>query len=245
MRATAFGGRTALALRLGRLPQQVARRKLSSGAGSEQQVSMSRRLMAQYEAALEAQPLLTKSITSGTLYGIGDCVAQTLDQRREGGAKGYDGARWLRAVAFGGLFYPIPAHIHYNFLEKLVVVRWATPVSRVPFVKMFIEQFVYWSYLSNAYYHAVLGGLQGMSFTQISDRVTSTLWDTLKAQWAFWIPAQLINFKYMPVRHQLNFVLVVSLFWTTFLSLAFPPEALDTADETRGEEKILKKKEAA
>ena len=41
---------------------------------------------------------------------------------------------------------------------------------------------------------------------------------------AFWIPAQLINFKYTPVRHQLNFVLVVSLVWTTFLSLAFPPE---------------------
>ena len=57
------------------------------------------------------------------------------------------------------------------------------------------------------------------------------LWDTLKAQWAFWIPAQLINFKYMPVRHQLNFVLVVSLFWTTFLSLAFPPEALDKPDD--------------
>ena len=50
--------------------------------------------------------------------------------------------------------------------------------------------------------------------------------DTLKAQWAFWIPAQLINFKYVPVRHQLNFVLVVSLAWTTFLSLAFPPEAV-------------------
>eukprot|EP00965_Chrysotila_dentata_P010688 347676-Pleurochrysis_carterae.AAC.2 len=37
---------------------------------------------------------------------------------------------------------------------------------------------------------------------------------------------QLINFSYVPVRHQLNFVLVVSLFWTTFLSLAFPPGAL-------------------
>ena len=50
--------------------------------------------------------------------------------------------------------------------------------------------------------------------------MADTLWDTLKAQWAFWIPAQLINFKYVPVRHQLNFVLVVSLAWTTFLSLA-------------------------
>ena len=61
----------------------------------------------------------------------------------------------------------------------------------------------------------------------VHHRVRSTLWDTLKAQWAFWIPAQLINFKYVPVRHQLNFVLVVSLAWTTFLSLAFPPPRVE------------------
>jgi hypothetical protein len=30
------------------------------------------------------------------------------------------------------------------------------------------------------------------------------------------------------VRHQLNFVLVVSVLWTTFLSLAFPPEPIAT-----------------
>jgi len=29
----------------------------------------------------------------------------------------FDLARWCRAVAFGGLFYPIIAHFHYNFLE--------------------------------------------------------------------------------------------------------------------------------
>ena len=35
----------------------------------------------------------------------------------------------------------------------------------------------------------------------------------------------------MPVRHQLNFVLVVSLAWTTFLSLAFPPEDTKALEE--------------
>jgi hypothetical protein len=86
-------------------------------------------------------------------------------------------------VAYGGIFYPYIAHLHYNFLEKLVVVRWATPTVRVPWAKMFIEQFVYWSYFTNAYYHAVLGALQGMSVSQVYHRVESTLWDTLKAQY--------------------------------------------------------------
>jgi len=207
-----------------RQASSVASRAAAAAKPSE--TTLARRFVAAYEASLEARPILTKSVTSGVLYGIGDGVAQTIEQRSgdRAAAKPYDGTRWLRAVAFGGIFYPLPAHIHYNFLERLVVVRWAVTQARVPWVKMFIEQFVYWSYFSNAYYHAVLGALQGMNVRQVCDRVSSTLWDTLKAQWAFWIPAQLVNFKYVPVRHQLNFVLVVSLAWTTFLSLAFPPE---------------------
>ena len=142
--------------------------------------------MAGYEVQLEARPVFTKSATSGALYGVGDWVAQTVERRNS--SEPFDGSRWMRAIAFGGLFYPIPAHIHYNFLQWLVVVRWSVATSRVPWVKMFIEQFVYWSYLSNAYYHGVLGALQGMDVAQIYDRIASTMWDTLKAQWAFCAP---------------------------------------------------------
>lgn len=132
-----------------RQASSVASRAAATAKPSE--TTLARRFVAAYEAALEARPILTKSVTSGVLYGIGDTVAQTIEQRSsEAAAKPYDGARWLRAVAFGGIFYPLPAHIHYNFLERLVVVRWAVPQVRVPWVKMFIEQFVYWSYFSNA-----------------------------------------------------------------------------------------------
>lgn len=53
----------------------------------------------------------------------------------------------------------------------------------------------------------------------------------MPTQYANPIPAQMNSptpyppntYRYVPVRHQLNFVLCVSFFWTTFLSLAFPP----------------------
>ena len=99
-------------------------------------------MIASYEAALEANPLLTKSVTSGTLYGIGDCIAQSVERRNEPSTS-FDTRRCARAVAFGGLFYPGIAHLHYNFLERLVVVRWGVQTAYVPFTKMFIEQFVY------------------------------------------------------------------------------------------------------
>lgn len=44
-----------------------------------------------------------------------------------------------------------------------------------------------------------------------------------QAQWVFWIPVQLLNFRYVPVRHQLNVVLGTSIVWTALLSMWYPP----------------------
>ena len=152
LRAAALMRSAALRPRASSLLRCAARHKSSAAAESvaeaaaskPQQQSFFRGLFSQYEAALESHPITTKSVTSGVLYGLGDAIAQGIDryQRPEAG-KGFDGPRWLRAVAYGGIFYPGIAHVHYNFLERLVVVQWATPVARVPWVKMFIEQFVY------------------------------------------------------------------------------------------------------
>ena len=196
---------------------------------------MLRDALGKYDYCMQRRPVLTKSITSAALYGTGDVIAQHIASKQHESdqsattshgetASQFDNARLQRALVFGGLFYPGIAHLHYEFLDRLVVSRWRVSAAWVPFTKMVIEQFVYWSYFSNAYYHCVLGALQGFSPRQCYDRVVDTLWDTLKAQWAFWIPAQLVNFRVVPVRYQLNFVLVVSLAWTTFLSLAFPPD---------------------
>lgn len=38
------------------------------------------------------------------------------------------------------------------------------------------------------------------------------------------IPVQLLNFYYIPVRHQLNVVLLTSIVWTALLSAWYPPQ---------------------
>lgn len=40
---------------------------------------------------------------------------------------------------------------------------------------------------------------------------------------SFWIPVQLLNFQFVPVRHQLNVVLLTSVVWTALLSVWYPP----------------------
>ena len=70
-----------------------------------------------------------------------------------------------------------------------------------------------------------------MNGTQIYDRIKDVLWDTQVAQWSFWIPVQLLNFQFVPVRHQLNVVLLTSVVWTALLSAWYPPEVTEEKEE--------------
>lgn len=230
MRPWRTAGRAAMASRFAFAAQTISRQRLLASTGrhcgrfssaaakaaaprpapvppAKGEQSLPVRFAAWYEACLAARPLPTKMVTSGVLYAVGDCMGQAIVNARTpaGEARpGFDVGRFLRATAFGGLFYPPVAHLHYNFLEWIVVTRWAVSTPLMPWAKMFLEQFVYWGWFSNGYYHAVLGALQGMGPEQVYRRVADTLWDTLKAQWVFWIPVQLLNFKFVPLRHQVS-----------------------------------------
>lgn len=81
-------------------------------------------------------------------------------------------------------------------------------------------------------YHGAMGAMQGQSLDQIVQRIKDVLWETQKAQWVFWIPIQLINFRLVPVRHQLNVVLLTSIVWTALLSAWYPPEPVPNSSST-------------
>jgi protein Mpv17 len=181
-----------------------------------------------YEGHLEARPVLTKMATGSVLWGLGDAVAQVVptlvpNETSSSSEESYDWERTGRAVLFGSLIHAPLSHLHYNFLEYLTVKTKMTGYN-IPIFKAFMEQFVYWSWFSNSLYHGAMGLMQGMTLQQCYDRIAAVLWETQKAQWVFWIPIQLINFQYTPVRHQLNVVLVTSIVWTAFLSFCYPPQ---------------------
>ena len=73
-------------------------------------------------------------------------------------------------------------------------------------------------------YLGAMGAMQGHSPEKIYNKIHDSMWGLMKAQWTFWIPVQLLNFQFVPVRHQLNVVLVTSIVWTALLSFWYPPE---------------------
>jgi protein Mpv17 len=201
-----------------------------------------------YESHLQANPLPTKMASGAILWGLGDVVAQMIpvlafgedsktDKTGEEATKvvkapsspfKYDYARTARVVFYGFAIHAPCSHLHYNFLEWMSVKLGYTGISMTVF-KTFMEQFVYWSWLSNALYHGSMGALQGQNMDQVYHRIADNLWETQKAQWVFWIPVQLLNFRFVPVRHQLNVVLITSIAWSALLSMWYPPEPTDTA----------------
>jgi len=60
--------------------------------------------------------------------------------------------------------------------------------------------------------------LEGLGTSESWRNVRERIWPIMKANWMLWPAVQIINFKFVPVAHQLNFVLVVSLLWATYLS---------------------------
>lgn len=223
--------------------------------------SSSTSFMAWYEHHLSTRPVLTKMITGSILWGVGDAVAQIVPQiapstssptatptsddvtittsRTSTSSKPftYDIVRTARASFFGFAIHAPTSHVHYNFLEYITVKGGFTGLY-IPVFKTIMEQFVYWSWISNSIYHGSMEVLQTMEFnpTKIYNRIADVLWDTQKAQWAFWIPIQLINFQFTPVRHQLNIVLITSIVWTALLSAWYPPKPQQEVKQQQNED---------
>ena len=218
----------------------------ASGGGSAKQSKRSFREW--YEHNLETYPIPTKMVTGCVLWGLGDAVAQIVpplvsdaDKDSSPTSFQYDWMRTARASFFGCFLHAPTSHLHFNFLETMTRYFKFTGLQ-IPVFKTVMEQFVYWSWVSNSLYHGAMGAMQGLNPQQIYDRIADVLWDTQKAQWVFWIPVQLVNFQFVPVRHQLNVVLLISVVWTALLSAWYPPqEKLDSKEVSKDSVKLERK----
>ena len=120
----------------------------------------------------------------GVLYGAGDFIAQTaVALRTEAVAsRPFEGNRCLRAIVFASVFLAPLTHAHDHLLEVLVVVRWRLRRAHAAWAKLVLAQFVLWSYFSAAYYHVVLGALQGLPPLECMHALASSFWPTVWAQ---------------------------------------------------------------
>ena len=167
-------------------------------------------LWARYNAMLDAQPLLTKALTSLTGFTIGDVLAQSFI---EGGDKPYDIMRTVRLGSFGFLIHGTTGHYFYGFLDsKLPGTAPMTVASKVA-----IDQTI-WNPIFGCMFFGYLSAMEGKTFQQYTDKLRADLKTAVMGSWAVWVPAHTINFAFIPPSQRLLYINTIQIGYNIFLS---------------------------
>lgn len=141
-------------------------------------------LWARYNALLDAQPLLTKALTSLVGFTTGDVLAQCFIEKD---GKAYDPMRTVRMGSFGFLLHGTTGHYFYGFLDsKLVGTKPVTVATKVA-----IDQTI-WNPIFGLMFFGYLNFTEGKSFEQYTNKIKADLKTAVMGSWAVWVPAHTI-----------------------------------------------------
>ncbi|BCS17433.1 Mpv17/PMP22 family protein [Aspergillus puulaauensis] len=162
-----------------------------------------------YQRCLRSSPLLTQSVTTSVLFAAGDISAQQLIEKRK--PEAHEWARTCRMACYGGLVFGPAASTWYRLIASQINFR---DMRKTLLARVACDQLVF-APVATGVFLSSMALLEGADPRQKLDESYST---ALGTNYLVWPMAQFVNFKFVPVQHQLLFVNVVSLGWNCFLS---------------------------
>jgi hypothetical protein len=202
----------------------LSSRSASTTAGSRiyEAPSMLSRMLAWYTSKLESSPLLTKGITSGLIAASGDLLCQGVVERNNNKQELLqDGEHWwdvMRTVRFGflgaALVGPV---IHYWFQAlnfRLVPGQGLAVIAK----RVALDQFVFTPIFLPIWMTSLWSLEEPNRLASVPQRLKDTVPPIILMNWMLWVPAQGINFRFVPVHYQVLYSNVVGLLWNTYLS---------------------------
>lgn len=191
--------------------QQLAVRRgfsSSSGFNGGSSEGFFKRAWIKYNALLVSHPVSTKIVTGSTIALIGDVNCQVfLEVDQPFSAK--------RAVIFtliGGVFIVPILHVWYGFLRRAVPGTSNLAIAK----RLAMDQLGFAPTFLPIFFTALLT-LEG-DVDKVPEKIKNDWWPAVTANWVLWVPAQLINFRFVPGSLQVLFSNVVGLFWNSYLS---------------------------
>ena len=173
----------------------VARRQLCSSSKSSSSSSScssaSGSPLSWYLKLLDTNPLLTKGVTSFLIVGGGDILTQTI---LEDGKDGFDFKRLGIMSLLGGALVGPALHFWYNALFRMIP---GTAVSNV-LTRVAADQLLFAPPFVAMFMSSVLV-LEGKS-NKVVEVLTEEWQTAVVTNWYIWVPAQLINFRFVPLR---------------------------------------------
>lgn len=174
------------------------------------------RLGSGYNSIAQRFPQATALGTTVLKTSAADAFAQLVMERREQ----LDLKRHAMFCMFGFAYLGVWQYYLYNVL----FVRWCKSITKVvghvgsaP-VKTFLDQAIHHPFLYFPSFYIVKGCMQQRAPSESLKLCYEDMWENLKALWAVWVPAQLINFSIVPMHLRIPFVAGVSFLWTVIIS---------------------------
>lgn len=179
-----------------------------------------------YMSQLAAHPLETKIETAAALAVAGDALAQRRPDPNTGVCKPYDTKRAASFVAFDAMYRGGFQHAAFPWIidrctgdallalsNNAIPADLAAAAERTAFNQLLIVPIVYYPL-----FFAITGAVQGLTVDESVDRAKAQGVDLTLKNWQFWIPAQFVQFEFLPIDLQVPFTCVMGLVWNVILS---------------------------
>eukprot|EP00884_Botryococcus_braunii_P014528 jgi/Botrbrau1/23076/Bobra.0243s0017.1 len=170
-----------------------------------------------YDRTAKAHPLSTAIITTGLKTTAADLFAQKIVE----GRKEVD---WTRNTAFtlfgfaylGGFQYWL---YNVKFAELCGPLAARVGHTAVAPIKTLLDQGVHHPLLYFPTFFSLKTVVEGKPLSSAVTKYKEEIWESCLALWKIWVPAQIINFAFVPRHLRIPFVALVSFGWTVVFSL--------------------------
>lgn len=163
-----------------------------------------------YGQRVTNSPLVTESLMTSFLFGLGDVASQQLVERKES----HDFVRTGRFLVFGGLVAGPLLSTWYGVLNKKVVL--ANPFAQLC-TRVAMDQLLFTPVFISTFTTG-MSLLEGKDFRDLASKLRDTFLPTWAANIKLWTPFQFINFYITPPAYRLLAVNVTATGWNTYLS---------------------------
>lgn len=183
-----------------------------------------------YSRWLKDHPMKTKLLTSSFIMGAGDVACQFLTRYEKQQERAtdlpnvacssptptlpYDWYRTAKFFLLGGVLVGPALHHWYSFLIRLAPVQNTSGALK----RLAVDQCIF----APAFIPVFFSGLQfldgNFDMDQLRRKLKRDYKETLIANWAVWIPAMMVNFRFVPQHYQVLYSNAVGFCWNIFLS---------------------------
>jgi protein Mpv17 len=166
-----------------------------------------------YLRCLNNRPLLTKSLTASALCGVGDVLVQSFASKERGAV---DVKRTLRLMAHGLIATgPLNHYWHTRVLERVFPTSVAAGRAALDAAigKVVLDQAIFAPCIITIFC-TNMAVMQGKP----ADANWPKVLPLIVSNWAFWPAFQLVNFRFVPIQHQVGFVGFGMILWSAYIS---------------------------